>query len=137
MNRTKLDLALLYQDKLKWSIIPCNGKNALIHWSKYEKELSTEQGIDSWWSQFPDANVAVVLGKHSGIIALDVDDIKYFRDKGFEIPHTPKALSGGEASIISLNIPMRVINALRITRRKSLKTITPRRNLVLGVKISI
>ncbi|MGE5444930.1 MAG: bifunctional DNA primase/polymerase, partial [Ignavibacteriales bacterium] len=97
MNRTNLDLALRYRQKLNWCIIPCNtrDKNPIILWKEYQKRLSEDQEIESWWTEYPDANLAVVVGNHSGIIAVDVDDVEYFRNKGFEIPPTPKALSGG------------------------------------------
>lgn len=97
MNRTNLDLALRYRQKLNWCIIPCNtrDKNPIIPWTEYQKKLSEEQEIESWWTEYPDANLAVVVGNHSEIIAVDVDDMEYFRSKGFEMPQTPKALSGG------------------------------------------
>jgi hypothetical protein len=38
------------------------------------KDASTDSAtIHKWWSRWPDANVAIVTGKASGVIALDID----------------------------------------------------------------
>lgn len=57
------------------SVIPVGGKkNPLIKsWSEYSKRLPNSVEVESWVKQYPKANIAVVTGKASGIVALDYD----------------------------------------------------------------
>src|SRR3989304_10228966 len=90
-----LKAALCYKRK-GFSVIPCKprSKEALIQWTEYQKRLPTEEEIRRWWTQNPEANVAIVLGKVSGLIVLEVDDPEAIKDK--HIPETPQAISGGK-----------------------------------------
>lgn len=77
-----------------WSVIPCcppdhagcsknhtdrckgnnRGKTPLLSsWSEYQGRLPTEEEVRKWWQRWPTANIAVLTGKLSGIIVLDVD----------------------------------------------------------------
>ena len=69
-----LDMALKYLD-LDWSIIPIRPKNkgALIPWKKYQQRAPTREEVIGWWRENPQAGIAVVLGKNSGIICVDID----------------------------------------------------------------
>lgn len=96
--KTKKDFALYYQS-IGLNIIPVGAnKIALIKWENYQNKCSTVEEINRWWEQWPDANIAVVTGKKSGIVALDLD-LKHGRtSKEFQIPPTAcaKSGSGGE-----------------------------------------
>lgn len=90
-----LKVALRHRKK-GFSVIPCKpkSKEALVPWTQYQKELPTEEQIRTWWTQNPDANIAIVLGKVSNLIVLEVDDEKSIN--GHSIPVTPQAKSGGK-----------------------------------------
>jgi len=92
--KTKKDFALYYQS-IGLNIIPVGAnKISLIKWEVYQNKCSTVEEINRWWGQWPDANIAVVTGKISGLVVLDLD-IKHGRtSKEFKIPATVCAHSG-------------------------------------------
>jgi hypothetical protein len=67
------------------------------------KDATTDpKVINTWWSNWPDANVAIVTGAQSGLVVLDIDP----RNRGFEslaelismngeIPRTLRSRTGG------------------------------------------
>jgi hypothetical protein len=71
-----LDAALKYLQEYHFSVIPCNKgtKKALIPWESYQKKLPNEEEIKKWWSDFPEAQVAIVTGIISGLCVVDADD---------------------------------------------------------------
>lgn len=88
--------AALWYCRKGFSVIPCKpkSKEALVPWTQYQKQPPTEEQVRTWWTQNPDANIAIVLGKASNIITLEVDDEKAIN--GHAIPVTPQAISGGK-----------------------------------------
>lgn len=90
-----LKAALQYW-RMGLSVIPLKPKSkaALIPWEEFQSRLPTEDEIRGWWSKTPNANVAIVLGPVSGMIALEVDDKTALNGK--PIPLTPQAISGGK-----------------------------------------
>lgn len=74
---TTLTAALEYL-ALGWSVIPCeaNGKKALVEWTDFQKVRPTEKQIKEWWSQYPNANIAVITGSISSLVCVDVDTYK-------------------------------------------------------------
>lgn len=87
--------AALWYRKKGLSVIPCRPKtkNALVSWKQYQTQLPTKQQIRTWWTQTPDANIAVVLGEVSNVITLEIDDEKAVDG---HISITPQAISGGK-----------------------------------------
>lgn len=83
-----------------WSIIPI-GKDkrpVIASWMKYQSVLPTEKEITDWWTKTPDAGIAVICGKISGLIVVDIDvkdtpvaDIV----QGINLPPTLVAKTGG------------------------------------------
>lgn len=67
--------ALVYRHQ-GWCPIPCNGKRSLIKWEPYQSKLPTPDEITAWWHEWPDANVALVTGKVSGLTVIDLDGEK-------------------------------------------------------------
>lgn len=68
-----LTSALRYAE-LGLSVIPVGrDKKPLIAWQRYQKERAAREQIIAWWTQFPDANVAIVTGEISGIVVIDVE----------------------------------------------------------------
>ncbi len=94
MKNEKLSAALFYQSR-GLSIIPVGAnKKALIDWKEYQSRIATIEEINQWWTKFPNANIALVTGKISGVVVLDLDK-KYGRtSKEFQIPPTVSARSG-------------------------------------------
>lgn len=58
-----------------WSVIPlqARGKRALIRWKPYQDKRADWNTVQSWLSQWPDANIGIVTGAISGLVVLDVD----------------------------------------------------------------
>lgn len=69
-----LEVALEYK-AIGLSVIPLEfrGKKSLVKWTEYQERQSTEEEIKQWWTQWPNANIAIVTGRVSGIVVLDVD----------------------------------------------------------------
>lgn len=70
-----LDAALLYLQK-GWSIVPCIGKKPAIAWGEFTTRPPTEAEVRAWWKRWPTANIALITGKVSGVVAVDVDAYK-------------------------------------------------------------
>ncbi len=72
-----LSAALNYSER-GFSVIPLGpkGKEPLIPWTDYQKRPATEEKIKSWWAEWPDANVGIITGAVSKIIAVDVDSVE-------------------------------------------------------------
>ena len=49
-------------------------KTPLVLWSEYAKRLPTREEIEKWIETFEYFNIAIVTGKISNLIALDIDD---------------------------------------------------------------
>lgn len=60
----------------KWfSVIPV-GKNKipLINWKEYQKRFPTEEEIDKWFDDFPEAQIWAVTWKISWIVVIDIEN---------------------------------------------------------------
>ncbi len=99
MENKMLNAALEYL-KLEWNVIPVGANKRPpegFSWKQYQTERVTEAHVREWWTRYPNFGIAVITGKISGIIVLDVDT-KHKRDpKDFDIPATVTARtqSGG------------------------------------------
>jgi len=52
-------------------------KRPLIRWKTYRSVMPTEEILATWFAtQFPDANLTAVLGRHSNLFAVDVEGLK-------------------------------------------------------------
>lgn len=68
-----IDDALSYL-ALNWSIIPCRpDKRPYVQWLKFQTERASPEEIKAWWTKWPTANIAVITGQISGIVAIDID----------------------------------------------------------------
>jgi hypothetical protein len=59
-----------------YSVIPdkfASKQPAIKGWTNYCVEKPTDQEIENWSNSFPESNVAVCLGRASGIVAIDFD----------------------------------------------------------------
>jgi len=95
--------ALGYLDR-GWSVIPAqpSGKRPLIRWKHFQEEAADAEQVHGWWGRWPDANVSIVTGTHSGLIVIDVDP-RHRGDRSLAelerqhgaLPETLEALTGG------------------------------------------
>lgn len=93
-KKTNLEWALYYLS-LGLSIIPTGkDKKPLLNWKPYQDRCATVGEIKGWWAIWPDANPALVTGKVSGVVALDLDKKHNRTSKEFTIPPTACAKSG-------------------------------------------
>jgi len=71
-------------------------KVPLVSWKEFQTRRPTEQEVESWFNQWPDANIGIVTGKISGIVVFDLDSdhaVQYAEDEG-GFPDTPKVKTG-------------------------------------------
>jgi hypothetical protein len=87
-----LATALSYFDR-GWSVIPVKQgmKQAAVKWQKYQGVLPSQKQIFKWWQQFRHANVAVITGRVSGLVVVDLDGDtaaarQWFTDRGIDLP---------------------------------------------------
>lgn len=89
-----LEAALEYL-ALGWSVFPAKGKKPLVRWGRYQRALPTAEEVESWWSTWPDAQIALATGTVSGLIVLDLDgDEATESTAGLQFPKTPSARTG-------------------------------------------
>lgn len=63
-----------YYLKTWMSVIPVGkDKIPLINWKEYQKRKPTEEEIDKWFEDFPEAQIWAVTGKISWLIVVDVE----------------------------------------------------------------
>ena len=54
-------------------VVPANGKKPVLNWRKYQSIRPTETEVMAWWVRLPNANIALVTGRISGVVVIDVD----------------------------------------------------------------
>ena len=92
---TNLEIALRYHN-LGFSIFPLwkgTKGNPIVQWKKYISEKPTEDEIKNWWTKYPEANIAIVTGKISGIFVLDTE--KDFDLNNIKIPNRTSTVITG------------------------------------------
>jgi hypothetical protein len=58
-----------------WSPIPClpRTKHPLVEWKPFTTRRPTETEVRTWFRRWPMANVALICGSASGLVAVDLD----------------------------------------------------------------
>jgi hypothetical protein len=114
-----LSAALAYAKNLQWLVLPCHSFSEdgnctcrAIDCGAAGKHPRTANGmkdattdakkIESWWSQWPDANIGIATGTVSGFDAVDIDprhggddSLQDAKSEHGELPETVEALTGG------------------------------------------
>lgn len=74
MANNLLDAALAYHEQ-GYSVIPLQpgGKKPLTRWEEYSRRRASIEEIKEWWRSTPNANIGLVMGEISGVIAVDID----------------------------------------------------------------
>lgn len=85
-----LGTALWYLNEAEFSVIPVgfgpDGKAPMIkEWKRFQESRASVEQVRGWFSSMPDAKVAIITGKISGIVVIDVDC-----DKGGSIEGLPR-----------------------------------------------
>jgi replicative DNA helicase len=71
-------------------------KVPLVRWAEFQKRRPTEDEINSWFSQWPDASIAIVTGAISNLVVFDLDSddaVSYAENEG-GFPDTAKVRTG-------------------------------------------
>ena len=72
-----LDQALEYLDR-GWGVLPISSteKTPLPKWGHFVDTLTvpTEQEVIKWWTEWPDAQLAIITGPLSGLVVVDCDN---------------------------------------------------------------
>lgn len=70
---SRLEEVLEYA-KRGWSLIPVGrDKKPLIKWEPYQDAPANEDQLREWFTKYPNANIGLVTGAVSGIVAVDID----------------------------------------------------------------
>lgn len=58
-----------------WSIIPASieGKRGLVPWKRYQQAPPSPEQFTSWAHRWPRCNWAIITGRLSGVVVVDVD----------------------------------------------------------------
>jgi len=61
--------------ELGFSIMPLKkgDKRPLLAWEQFQKTRPTQEQIDEWCRVYPDANIAIITGRVSNLVVLDID----------------------------------------------------------------
>jgi len=75
-----LKSAIWYLDN-GFSVIPVKrDKTPLLKWDEFARRYASKDEIKSWWAKWPDAQIALVCGKISGITVVDADSTESFKN---------------------------------------------------------
>ena len=92
MENNLLEQSIKYHE-LGLVTIPIIGKRPAVEWKEYQNRLPAEKEMRLWFADNSEVTgIAVVTGKLSGVIVLDVDDGANL--KNLDIPETITVKTG-------------------------------------------
>ena len=119
-TRSKSLLATALQfARYHWSVIPMRArdKRPLIKWLEFQQRRASENEINDWYQQWPDANVGIVTGVISGLVVLDIDprhggkqSLAQWEQAHDPLPLTLEARTGGGGRHVYFKHPGGVIH---------------------------
>jgi hypothetical protein len=88
--------------------VPCEpgGKRPLIEWRPYQERQPTLEEVDEWWTDWPEANIALVVGR--GIVVVDLDGPEapeLLTLAGLDMPVDAPRVKTGRGEHIYLRLP--------------------------------
>jgi hypothetical protein len=87
-----------------WSVLPVRprDKRPLLRWETLQTRRPAESDLESWFEQWPDANIGVVTGEISNLVVIDIDPIHggddsldRLQQRYGPLPPTVEATTGG------------------------------------------
>lgn len=99
---------------LGWSVIPVRtrDKRPAVRWKQYQSAVASEKEVRNWFRRQPDANIAVVTGRISSLVVLDVDprhggadSLAAMESTHARLPHTIEAVTGSGGSHLYFRHP--------------------------------
>ena len=123
-----LDLALEYLRigwipvPLKWTGTPEDLKRPLVSWEMLQTVRPTVDQVRGWFREWPLANLGIITGEESGLIALDLDGPDapaLLRSAGVDFPAggTPTSKTGKGHHIFLKHPGKKVPNGVRLLRQ--------------------
>jgi hypothetical protein len=99
--------------RLGYHPIPCGprSKRPLVKWEPYQQTAPLPEEVETWWSQWPDANVALVLGRGTFAVDLDggADAQRLLFERGVLLPGAPRSKTAHGAHVfLAGSVPDRV-----------------------------
>jgi hypothetical protein len=96
MMATSPSKAALEYLALGFSVIPVSrDKKPYVAWAPFQRALPMDLTVKDWWQQWPDANVAIVAGRISGLVVFDSDSEKaeqFIKNQG-GLPVCPQSVT--------------------------------------------
>ena len=100
-----LKAALHYAEVMNWLVFPLKPQSKIpLTPHGFKDATRNADQIIQWWTQYPDANIAIVTGAESGLFALDVDprnggheDFDHLNNElgtNLQLLDTPQSLTG-------------------------------------------
>lgn len=93
---SNLQAALVYH-AAGLSIFPCKPgtRDPHVKWKELQTKRATVAEIKAWWTQWPHAGIALVTGKISGVVVVDVDKQHGGTAEGLPVPLAMAKTPGG------------------------------------------
>lgn len=115
-----LDSALEYAEN-GLSVIPIvpGQKKPLIKWEEYQSRIARTEEIESWFDQWPNANIGIVTGDISGIGVVDLD--------------SQEAIAWAESSLPKTNIIQETGRGLQWIYKRNGQPVPQGSDMVSGV----
>ncbi len=97
-----------------WSVIPVRAgdKRPATRWKEFQTRIAHEKEVRNWFRQQPEANIAVVTGKISNLVVMDVDpqhggvdSLAGLEKANAPLPHTIEAVTGSGGSHVYFEHP--------------------------------
>jgi hypothetical protein len=88
--------------------IPCEprGKKPLVQWQQFQDTAPTMTQLKGWWQNWPDANIALVVGR--GVVVVDLDGPQaqeLLHEAGIVMPGGAPRVRTGNGQHVYLRLP--------------------------------
>jgi Bifunctional DNA primase/polymerase, N-terminal/AAA domain/Primase C terminal 1 (PriCT-1) len=126
VSRT-FETAIAYR-RADFSVIPIKPmeKKPLVAWEPYQKEPAPEETIKFWFSNWPDANLAIVTGAVSDCVVIDLDSEeakeKFKSLLRSDLSEVPRSRTGKGWQLFFKHPGVNVQNGVRVARIPGLDT---------------